>query len=168
MAHHIGMSICAAENLLKDNIMCKRFMRGTAKRAEILLHEKIPEGSDIYKSADGKDRLNIPEKARYFPVPSGPAFKSGSISPISPKGHLIFSGDLSLCAFDSGICSLKYGDYEIFRPTIDPLCDPQGIFAVVSVKGKGTDTGFSITAAPDYANSSSARREAKAAADSIP
>lgn len=167
MAHHIGMSICAAENLLKDNIMCKRFMRGTAKRAEILLYEKIPEGSDIYKSADGKDRLNIPEKARYFPAPAGPAFKSGSISPISPKGHLIFSGDLSLCAFDSGICSLKYGDYEIFRPTIDPLCDPQGIFAVVSVKGKGTDTGFSITAAPDYANSSSVRREAKAAADSI-
>ena len=160
MAHHIGMSICAAENLLKDNIMCKRFMRGKAEKADILLHEKIPEGSDIYKSADRSEGFNIPERTRHS---SAPAFKSGSISPLSQKGHLIFSGDMSLCAFDSGICSLKYGDCEIFRPTVDPLFDPQGFFAVISAE----NTSFSITAAPDYGNSSKARKTAQAFPDSV-
>lgn len=59
MAHHLGMSLVAIDNALKDNIMQKRFMRDCSMSAyRELLQEKVPVGAEILKSPSRE----IPEK----------------------------------------------------------------------------------------------------------
>ena len=144
MAHHIGMSICAAENLLLDNILCKRFMRGEMNRADLLLYERIPDGGKILNSIQ---RADSTERKRAYNFRSE---KCRSISPLSPKVRLLSNGDLTLCCTDSGTCSLKYGETEIYRPSSDPLFDAQGMAAAVN----GGGSSFWITAYPDFRKTS--------------
>ena len=43
MVHHLGMSIMALDNVLKDNILINRFHKQPqVKASELLLKEKIP------------------------------------------------------------------------------------------------------------------------------
>ena len=149
MAHHVGMSICAITNALFDDLLCKRFMSGKMGRAKILLFEKIPNGTGVYKRYVEPE---IPEK----PGRSISSIeKIDQVSPVTPKAHLLSNGELTLIASDSGLCSCKYRGYEVYRPTADPYTSPQGVIAVLS----GGDAKFSLTSAPDYTKSGAPRAE---------
>lgn len=61
MSHHLGMSLVAVCNVLRDNIMQKRFMSDAAMGAFAgLLQERLPVGGAVIRPA-GRD---VPEKPR--------------------------------------------------------------------------------------------------------
>ena len=104
MAHHIGMSIIAVMNAIKNNIFIKRFMSDpfTAAASE-LLQEKIPTDAHIFENGNSDFRI---KKAPS--LPSRALSEKPSLS--SPVCALISRGDLSLTVTSVGHIGLFCGE----------------------------------------------------------
>ena len=112
MVHHLGMSLLAVDNLLRDNVMQKRFLADPAMGAyRELLQEKVPVGAKPMKQDREEER---PRRPRYQSVPSWTRAGVGAAE--TPACHLLSNGTYtSLVTAGGGGWSQLNG----FRLTLD-------------------------------------------------
>lgn len=123
MAHHIGMSILAAVNVLNDGIMQKRFMRDVCVMgAAELLDERVMLGKNVYEDILIKPTVRkteeVREEARSFDI----------ISPFSPRTKLLCNGSYTLILTDCGTARALYRGKNVYSSTKDGVMRPKGIF----------------------------------------
>lgn len=111
MVHHLGMSLVAIDNVLKDQVMQKRFMRDCAMGAyRELLQEKVPVGAVVLRTAE----RDVPEKPQRVP---GTLFeRSGEgCSREYPACHLVSNGHYTVFCTDSGASVSSFGETVLTR-----------------------------------------------------
>ncbi len=141
MAHHLGMSMIAINNVVHNDCMQHRFMSDRAMMAaKELLKEKIAAGSLIFD--DIPDRGEPPRHGRETPTEEVYA----NVSPQNPHVQILSNGELTAVLSDSGIQHISYGSIDITRRTTDPLRAPCGVFFAAKMQ----DDVVSATAAPFY------------------
>lgn len=149
MAHHIGMSIVAADNALNDGIMQDRFMRNHEMRAaKDLLLEKIPADSVVFSDVLRRDTLTKPNR---FSVPKD---DFADVSPLTPRVNAVSNGEYTMVLTDSGASYAIFHSVDVTRRCRDLLRAPAGIFALASFDGEV----LSATAAPDYSDKPGVKR----------
>ena len=97
MSHHLGMSLVAIDNVLRDNVMQRRFMRDCDMSAyRELLQERVPVGAPIMK----QEERDFPARLR---PGSGPALvrEGEDWGRKYPRCHLLSNGSYSLLACDN-------------------------------------------------------------------
>ncbi len=113
MAHHIGMSIIAVLNAVKDNIFVRRFMSDIKMAsASELLQEKIPTDAHIFEQGE----QSVPEMKRIALV-----YKSSSLTPdiSNPASVLLSRGDMNAVVTGNGHISLSCGERELVNTVFD-------------------------------------------------
>lgn len=144
MAHHIGMSIVAINNALKDNIMQKRFLRDKdMDRATELLNEKNSVGEVMLQ-----DLLKKKIKKHSVDKEGEPEF-IGTIFPQQPRVKVLANTDMSCILTGSGSSYIKCNKTDILRRPVDLLRDPKGSFCFI----KFDNDIYSTTFAPGYNSS---------------
>lgn len=90
MVHHLGMSLLSVDNLLRDNVMQRRFLADPAMGAyRELLQEKVPVGVRPMRQEREEER---PRRPRYQPAPGWIRTGTGA-SRTSPVCHLLSNGN---------------------------------------------------------------------------
>ncbi len=141
MAHHIGMSMVACANAVKDDIFVKRFLRDEdMTRAIELSYEKAPTAGAVYEPARENSVPEVPGRVRPF------VEEIRHINPRTPRMHLLSGAEWQLAITDTGAGISSSRRIDIHRFSDDLLMDPQGIYAIIG----GEKGAFSITAAPNY------------------
>lgn len=140
MAHHVGMSILAAVNILNDGIMQKRFTKDTCVMGALeLLDERVMLGRNIYEDILIKPAVRkteeVHEEARSF----------GDISPFAPRTKLLSNGSYTLILTDTGASKALYRGKNVYSSTNDGVMRPKGIYFGIS---DGRETR-SLTVLPD-------------------
>lgn len=143
MAHHVGMSIVAANNALNDGIMQRRFQADhSMNRANELLQEKVLTGSvifeDIYKKESG------PKNPKESPL----ELEYNNLYPQAPRVYFLSNGELTTVLTDCGASFTRFQDKDLTRRPVDLLRRPIGVFAWV----KAEEQILPFTYAPDYQN----------------
>ncbi len=151
MSHHLGMSLVAVDNALRDNVMQKRFMRDCDMAAyRELLQERVPVGAPIMK-----------QEERDFPVRlrpnSGPALvrEGECFDRKYPRCHLLTNGSCSLLACDNGLTASRLGEISMTLARPGEYCAPAG----VSVFWNGPGGLAGLTPAPLYQSGGTYRWE---------
>lgn len=109
MSHHLGMSLVAIDNTLRDNVMQRRFLRDCAMSAyRELLQERLPVGAPVMRRGERE----VPEKPRRF---SGPALtRDGQgAQRLCPECHLASDGSYTVFAADNGLTYSKLGNSSL-------------------------------------------------------
>ncbi len=146
MAHHVGMSMLAADNLLNGRCMQKRFMRDSRmKGAESLLEEKIQTGASVFNDIKTENIPDIRERVRSCYV------YSDNPSVISPEVTVLSNGRMSVCISDTGNSVSMLDGMDLTVNGNDDLMNPQGIFGVFVTD----DSALSFTRAIDKSDSAS-------------
>ena len=106
MAHHVGMSIIAVLNAVRDNIFVRRFMADKQMScANELLQEKIPVEAHIF------------ENDRNARIVSGgilkPEISTKTVLSQSPSAALITRGDIGVTVTSNGHIGMHCGDKAI-------------------------------------------------------
>ncbi len=144
MAHHLGMSILAINNLLNDNIMQKRFHNNIQiKAAEELLEERIP--TRVIVTKDNQTTLWPLEQVETKDETAVRTIEN--ISPFSPSVHLLTNGKMSCLLTDTGLGYLKLQDICLNRFRFD-FRQPNGMF--LYLKNVKTKQVWSAAAAPIF------------------
>ena len=139
MAHHVGMSIVAAANALRDNIFQRRFMSDSEIAAAAgLLDEKMPQCAAVISAAGAPLARKVERNAKKT--------TSENPDPMSPKLHILSNGRYNLHISDCGAGFSCCDGLDITRRSEDILRRPQGIFAVI----EGEGASFSITRSPCF------------------
>lgn len=113
MAHHVGMSIIAVLNAVKDNIFVRRFMSDIKmESASELLQEKIPTDAHIFEQGE----RYLPERSRVSPLRLSYS-RTPDIS--DPNAVLLSRGDMNAIVTSNGHIALKLGDREITNTVFD-------------------------------------------------
>ncbi len=130
MAHHVGMSFIAADNLINSSCMQKRFMSDPCmKGAESLLYEKIPSNASVFKGIKAENIPNIRERV----IEKRSVYENPS--PFSPNVMLLSNGRMTTVIADNG-CSVSMIDgADITVNSTESLLRPQGVFATLTVGG---------------------------------
>ncbi len=90
MVHHLGMSLLSVDNLLRDNVMQRRFLADPAMGAyRELLQEKVPVGAQPMKKEREEER---PRRPRYQPAPGWSRTGTGAVGR-APVCHLLSNGN---------------------------------------------------------------------------
>ena len=140
MAHHIGMSIIAANNAIFNNRMQKRFMRDKNMRAtKELLEEKISRDSVVF------DNILKPVPEKNLKI-SKTVQEFENISPEKPNIAIFKNSDLTNILTDNGTSCLVCGDKCLTQKTVDLFRKPQGFFLFIY----SDNNLFSATPAPFY------------------
>ena len=106
MAHHVGMSICAAANYLCGGYLQKLFMSDPVMAAHTgLLQERVPIGSVLL---DSRER-EIPEKPRGERIAAW-AEKGEGVDFLRPKAALLSNGSYKVIATETGAAIAHFGD----------------------------------------------------------
>lgn len=111
MAHHQGMSMCAINNALNDDILVRRFMAIPCMRAsELLLEEKRPQLSIVLKTYSGaifKERADVKPRMQQKP----------RIFTDEPRLYtqLLSNGEYTVLVSNKGIGFSKCGDIMVNR-----------------------------------------------------
>lgn len=127
MAHHVGMSMVAVNNMLNGRCMQKRFMNDSfMKGAESLLEEKVNTDSRVFKNIKTE---NIPEiRERTY----GKNVVSDNPSPFSPKTAILTNGRMSTVVSDTGTGVTLFDGQDVTVNSTEPFMRPQGVFGVFS------------------------------------
>lgn len=111
MAHHIGMSIVAADNAVNGNLMVRRFMSIPQMAAfRPLLQEKGADDAVILTRRPEKQAERPPR----VPVVSWQDKHDGT-DPLSPRCTLLSNGVYSTLLCDTGVSRSMLGDMELTR-----------------------------------------------------
>ncbi len=113
MAHHIGMSILAIDNVLRDNIMQKRFMRDRemASFAE-LLQEKVPIGEIVLRQPPRE----VPEKPLRA-VSAGWCCRLEGVDLKNPRCCIMSNGAYNVLLSETGQSRSKWGNITLTKFT---------------------------------------------------
>ena len=130
MAHHVGMSLLAADNVLHDGVFRARFMRDAGMRAaRSLLEEGVPTDAAILKSR----ALRTPSTPRERIEPHRREIAGASA--LTPNARIWTNGEMSLCCTDVGVSQCTYRGVSLFRHGRDVQDDPTGPF--IALQGEG-------------------------------
>lgn len=123
MVHHEGMSLMALDNVLRDNVLQKRFHRiPKVKATELLLQEKVPK-SVVYDREQQYDNQDIATDKQNII-----ARKYDTAISEMPETHLMSNGNYSLMVTNSGSGYAKKGDMTVYRWREDVTLDDTGMF----------------------------------------
>ena len=123
MAHHQGMSLCAANNCLNDNILVKRFMNIPAVRAhEQLLFENMPVNpvklntyeSVVYNERDKRNENSYGAFIREFCAADTDADADADTDAL-PGGQVLSNGNYTLFVSPDGRGFSKRGELFLTR-----------------------------------------------------
>ena len=123
MSHHLGMSLVAIDNALRDNIMQRRFMADSDMAAfRELLQERVPVGAPVMRQWERE----VPEKPKAVP---GPDLARGGAehSRLSPQCHLVSNGSYSVLACDNGLTWARMGEVQLTLARPGAFCAPAGV-----------------------------------------
>ncbi|MGI8787174.1 MAG: GH36-type glycosyl hydrolase domain-containing protein [Pyrinomonadaceae bacterium] len=125
MAHHQGMIFVALDNVLRDNIMQKRFHSEPLIQAtELLLQERIPRGVPAQhpraeEVLSGRIVRSISGRVtRIFDTPTLP----------TPRTQILSNGKYSVMMTNSGAGYSMCGEMAVTRWREDATCDDCGAF----------------------------------------
>ncbi|MBQ2847761.1 MAG: hypothetical protein IJE74_05835 [Clostridia bacterium] len=142
MAHHVGMSMVAANNFLNKRCMQKRFMNDRLmKGAESLLEEKNQTDSQIFKNIKANEIPNIRERVY------GKTGIHENPSHFSPEAMLLSNGRMTTCITDVGTGVSLFDGIDVTVNSSDLFIRPQGVFGVFKTERgilsftKALDTG---------------------------
>ena len=102
MSHHLGMSLVAIDNALKNGVMQERFLRDCSMGAfRELLQEKVPVGADVMKpdKREGLDRPRPVRQSRF-------SYSGKGYDLAKPACHILSNGLVSALCTDTGAVSL--------------------------------------------------------------
>ncbi len=109
MSHHIGMSMVAATNALKDDVWQKRFMRNPTMNAfHSLLEERAPVGTDTLRQKES----DVPEKPMRI-VSDGIIRKFDELDNANPQAHVLGNASYTVFCSDTGITASRCGSMEM-------------------------------------------------------
>ncbi|MCR4925679.1 MAG: hypothetical protein K5917_05255 [Clostridiales bacterium] len=129
MAHHAGMSLLSMANAVFGNIMQKRFIADDRMNsAKLLLQEKFPKSSAIFKYADSSEKNRKTDKEENMIM----CIENINLS--SPRVHILSNGEWTSIITDSGISRSLYNGFDMTRQEGDTFFKPYGIFAVVETE----------------------------------
>lgn len=129
MAHHVGMSMVAANNLLNKNCMQKRFMNDRfMSGAKSLLDEKIQTDSKVFKGIKTEEIPNIRERI------NGNNSVFDNPNPFYPEAMLLSNGRMTTCITDTGTGVTMFDGIDVTVNSSDPVMRPQGVFGVFATE----------------------------------
>jgi cyclic beta-1,2-glucan synthetase len=131
MAHHLGMSLIACDNTLRDQVMQRRFMSDARMAsAEEFLQARISKDTVVY----GRDRVSgISERPSSL---RGGDENLPQIDSAMPRAMLLSNGELTEILTDTGAGLLRSAGADLTRHSEDLLRRAQGIFAFIKANGK--------------------------------
>jgi len=142
MSHHLGMSLLAIDNVLRDNVMQKRFMRDCDMSAyRELLQERVPVGAPIMK----QEERDFPPRLRPAPGPAL-AQEGTDFGRRFPRCRLLSNGSYSVLVCDNGLTLSRAGELSVTLARPGAYYAPAG----VSVFFNGSDGMVGLTPAPLY------------------
>lgn len=111
MAHHLGMSLVAIDNALREGVMQERFLADPSMSAyRELLQERVPVGAQVMRSP-GRE---VPEKPRT--AGTEPFLRRGEgWDPADPACHLLTSGAWRVLCTDAGANQSHMGKSALTR-----------------------------------------------------
>ena len=125
MSHHLGMSLVAIDNVLRDGVMQKRFMKDCDMSAyRELLQERVPVGAPIMR----QEERDFPTRLR---PAAGPALirEGEEFGRKFPQCHLLSNGSWSILACDNGLTMSKAGETAIALARLGEYYAPAGVSA---------------------------------------
>ena len=139
MAHHLGMSLVAIDNALRDNVMQERFMRDCSMGAyRELLQEKVPVGAPI-------TRLQSQKVGEKPPRLQTSAFLREGECCTAPACHLISNGSYTVFCTDTGANTSRLDKINLTLADFSASNAPAGVsFFLRSSRGEL----FPLTGAP--------------------
>ncbi len=145
MAHHQGMSLVAAVNVLQENRMQKRFMRNPdMKGASMFLDEKMSTDSRVFKGI----RNDEPPKTRGRSGAQERIIKNPSV--LSPEAAVYSNSRLIVCITDCGTGHTVADGVDVTVRSNDILARPSGIFAVFSHNGNRLSVSKALGGAGEH------------------
>lgn len=131
MAHHLGMSILSAANLLKNGIFRTRFLRNTHMRAaKELLAEKMPTTVFSLPKKRKRPAFTLPASVE-LEIPK----ETRSYHPLSPEIALISNNKTKFFLSSGGHMELINGKEAIFLSEFDPFALGSGLRVYVNIDG---------------------------------
>ncbi len=123
MAHHLGMSIIAADNAVNDGVMQKRFMRDREMAAySELLQEKVPVGQVVLS----KPSRDVPEKPRIHTL-NGWKRSGEGVSLKRPWAALLSNGSYAVALSETGASRSMWKDNLVTAFDGAPMGESQGM-----------------------------------------
>lgn len=144
MSHHLGMSLVAVDNALKNNVMQERFLRDCSMGAfRELLQEKVPVGASVMKPdrQAGADRVRPVRQSQFCRQGEG-------YDPLRPVCHLLSNGLVTALCTDSGAVALTDDRGE--TPVSTRFQEPYTPAGVSFFYRDGEGSLWPLTAAPFY------------------
>lgn len=150
MAHHLGMSMVAAVNALRDGLFVRRFSRDALMNGALsLLEERIPSGAPVRRKqrfAEPKKRPPDPRAGRGTPAKSSGVFSNGEVTLITnEKGeNYALYGRRSLFRFSSrapGVSAAVFSGGKALRFSNGRLL-PTGRYAITETPGLTAETAL--------------------------
>ena len=131
MAHHIGMSMVAADNFLNRGCMQSRFMNDALmKSAESLLEERFPTDAEVFDGIRAKSIPNMRERTE------GKNTVIESPNPFSAQAMLLTNGRMTVSLSDCGTGVSVYDGIDATVNSNDIFNRPQGIFGVFASRNE--------------------------------
>lgn len=151
MSHHLGMSLVAIDNVLRENVMQRRFMRDCSMSAyRQLLQERVPVGAPVMRHTSRE----IPEK----PARDGVASllrRGEGYARLAPQCHLLGSGNYTILVSDNGLTQSKLGKSSLTLARAGDAYAPSGVGIFFAARGETAG----LTAAPLYQEGAAYRWE---------
>ncbi|MDR1692380.1 MAG: hypothetical protein LBR72_03390 [Oscillospiraceae bacterium] len=110
MSHHLGMSIAAVCNALRDNVLQKHFMRDPEMGAfACLLQERVPVGAATVRHAERE----VPEKPKR--ADAGYRLELETVPSEAPRVTLLSNGSYSVLCASGGDTGSEFGGSAVTR-----------------------------------------------------
>ena len=144
MAHHLGMSIVAIDNVINKNIMCERFMRDVEMSAfSELLQEKVPVGATLLR----RPSREVPEKPQRQ---SGEGWvrRLADVDLLAPRCCVLSNGAYEVLFTETGSTCSKFAGITMTKFVSEQFSEDMGMSFFARVEGET----HSLLPAPFYDN----------------
>ncbi|SHH48939.1 cyclic beta-1,2-glucan synthetase [Sporobacter termitidis DSM 10068] len=132
MAHHLGMSLVAIDNVLRSGIMQRRFMRDREMAAFAeLLQEKVPVGGIVLRQPP----RDVPEKPVRLSSQSWGVSCDG-IDYKNPRCTLLGNGAYNVIMAETGQSSSFWNGVTLTKTSFEPLGPDAGMSFYLSCGGE--------------------------------
>ncbi|MCL2105581.1 MAG: hypothetical protein FWH26_00715 [Oscillospiraceae bacterium] len=122
MAHHVGMSLLAALNSLREGILRERFLADKRMAsAQSLLEERIPDRAAVFRDVELRDTPRHRERI----TAARAVFEAADAA--MPRAQLLTNGEWSCVMTDTGAGVSFYRGASILRHSPDLLRRPCGV-----------------------------------------